>query len=496
MGAMDRLASGAGAGGAARRSLKLYEALAADLEDLIRRGVLRAGEKMPSVRHLSSSRGVSVSTIFQAYYLLEARGLIRARERSGYYVTAAHGPAPPEPADAYRPRSDSVALDMSEMIFRILEAGRLRDSPGLASAFPNPGFFPLARLAQALASSVRSLEPAQVLEDLTPGNAALRRQIAIRYRADGINVDEQEIVITNGALEALNLCLATVTQPGDRVVIESPCFYGALQALESRGLRAVQVPTHPVGGVELEALEQAVQRHQPKACWLMTNFQNPLGCLMSPDRKMELVRLLARHEVPLIEDDVYADLFFDAQRPAPAKAYDTTGLVMHCSSFSKSLAPGFRIGWAAPGRYTHRFARNKLALSLSTSLPPQLALAEYLEHGGFDRHLRRLRTRLASQQAEMAQALTRHFPAGTTATRPRGGYLLWVELPAGLDAMQLHDQAAAEGICIAPGPMFSPDRAFRNCLRLNYGQPWNERVESSLATLGRLLREQAAQGKQ
>jgi DNA-binding transcriptional MocR family regulator len=348
----------------------------------------------------------------------------------------------------------------------------------------------MARLSQALASACRTIDPGQVLEELTPGSAQLRRQIAIRYRADGINVDEQDIVVTNGALEALHLCLASVARPGDRVVVESPCFYGALQALEWRGLRAVQVPTHPTEGVDLVALEHAVERHRPKACWLMTNFHNPLGSLMSRERKMDLVRLLAMHEVPLIEDDVYGELYFDAQRPLPAKAFDGAGLVMHCSSFSKSLAPGFRVGWTAPGRYARQVARNKMALSLSTSLPPQLALAEYLEHGGFDRHLRRLRARLVAQQAELADALARHFPPGTRATRPRGGYQLWVELPPGLDALKLHDQADPLGIGVAPGPIFSADRGFRNCLRLNYGHPWNEQIEGALATLGGLLRQQ------
>jgi DNA-binding transcriptional MocR family regulator len=471
--------------------MTLYESLASDLERSIRSGTLRPGEKMPSVRYTSRSRGVSMSTVFQAYYLLEARGLIRARERSGYFVVPT-GRLLPEPVHATNPSGDAVSLDVSDLIFRILEGSRSRDDAGLASAFPSAGLYPFPRLVQVLQRANRGLDPRHTVDDLTPGNPELRRQIAIRYGSDGVAVDPQEIVITNGALEALNLCLAAVTQPGDAVIIECPSFYGALQSLEARGLRAVQVPTHPREGVELATLEAAIERHRPKACWLMTSFQNPLGTLMSPERKRALVDLLARHDVALIEDDVYAELYFTEKRPPPAKAFDKEGLVLHCSSFSKSLAPGFRVGWVAPGRFATKVARAKLAFNLGCSVPPQLAIAEYLAHGGFDKHLRQLRRTLQERQSHAAQAVARHFPPGTTATRPEGGYQMWVELPAGCDTLDLYWKASPHGACVAPGPMFSPSRAFRNCLRLNYSHAWLPRQESAVDLLGRLLREQLA----
>lgn len=467
--------------------MKRYESLAADLEQSIRSGLFRDGEKMPSVRYSASSRGLSPSTVFQAYYLLEARGLIRARERSGYYVTQAPALRPRVPQQIYDPPSRSVSLDVSEMVFRILEASRSNDGFGFAAPFPSPFLFPLDRLFQSLASAARRFNPQQMLDGLTPGSPDLCRQIALRYHADGINVDKDEIVVTNGALEALNLCLSTVTQPGDSVVIECPSFYGALQSLQARGLKAVQVATHPTEGIDLPSLEAAISVHRPKACWLMTTFQNPLGYLMAPAKKEQLVALLARHEIPLIEDDVYAELYFDSNRPAPAKSFDRGGMVMHCSSFSKSLAPGFRVGWVAAGRFATRLARNKVALNLSTSMPSQLALADYLEHGSFDKHLRRLRQHLGQQQAAMADMVAKHFPDGTSATQPRGGYFMWVELPEAFDALKLHQDALAHRICIAPGPMFSPGRGFRNCIRLNYGQRWSKASEAAMATLGRLL---------
>ena len=467
--------------------MKLYETLAAELAQSIQDGVLRLGDRLPSVRQASSSRAVSPSTVFQAYYLLEARGLIRARERSGYYVAVGAQTLPPEPQQASQPNEDSATVDISERVFEVLESARMRDVVPLGSAFPSPLLFPLARLAKVMASTVQQLDPWSSVDDLTPGNPQLRRQIALRYLADGLHVQPDEIVITNGALEALNLCLMAVTRPGDAVLVESPTFYAALQSLERNGLRAIEVPTHPREGMDLAALARVLERHQPKACWLMSNFQNPLGSLMPDEKKRDLVELLARHDIPLIEDDVYGELYFGNKRPAPAKAFDTKGLVMHCSSFSKCLAPGYRVGWAVPGRYTRAVARHKLTTTLAASAPAQAALAAYLEKGGYDRHLRQLRHTLAVQQTQFMEAIARYFPAGTQATRPKGGYFLWVELPNNIDALRLHRQALAQGISIAPGPIFSAHHGFTNCIRLNYGHTWDARTEAALASLGRLV---------
>jgi DNA-binding transcriptional MocR family regulator len=467
--------------------MKRYEALAAEIADSIQTGVLRAGDRLPSVRQASTSRSISPSTVFQAYYLLEAQGLIRARERSGYYVAPGVGQLPPEPELPSRPQEEAVALDISELVFDVLGTTMARDVVPFGSAFPSPLLFPLARLGQVMASSVQKLDPWSTVDDLTPGNATLRRQIALRYLADGMHIHTDEIVITNGALEALNLCLGAVTRPGGSVLVESPTFYASLQALERLGLDAIEVPTHPRDGIELAALEQALQRHRPQACWLMTNFQNPLGSLMPDQKKKDLVELLARYDVPLIEDDVYGELYFGDRRPPPAKAFDTKGLVMHCSSFSKCLAPGYRIGWAVPGRFTRAVAQQKLTTTLATSAPVQAAMAAYLEKGGYDKHLRKLRQTLAAQQALMVQAVGQYFPAGTRATRPSGGYFLWLELPDHVNALDIHRRALALGISVAPGPIFSAKRGFANCLRINYGHAWDARAEQAMATLGQLV---------
>lgn len=466
--------------------MKRYEALADDIARSIRSGLLQPGERLPSVRQASAARKLSPATIFQAYYRLEAQGLIESRARSGYYVTRAATALPPEPETPSRPDGESREVDVSELVFEILASAMHRDVVPLGSAFMSPTLFPLDRIGRAVATAALHLDPWSTVDDLTPGNAALRRQIALRYLIDGMDVSADEIVVTNGALEALNLCIAAVTRPGDAVVVESPCFYACLQSLERNGLRAIEVPTHPRDGIDLDALETAIARHSPRACWLMPTFQNPLGSTMPEERKRDLVGLLARHGIPLVEDDVYAELHFGPKRALPAKAFDREGLVMHCSSFSKSLAPGYRIGWVAAGRRAQDIARRKLTSTLNTNVPTQIALARYLERGGFDRHLRRLRKMLADQQTRYIEVLAQAFPQGTRVTRPAGGYFLWLELPEGTDALRLQRRATREGISIAPGPMFSARRGFGHCLRLNCGHPLDARIAAALQALGKL----------
>lgn len=466
--------------------MKLYEVLARDISDSILNGSLKPGDRLPSVRHACTSRSVSPSTVFQAYYMLEAQGLIQSRERSGYFVAVKGSPLP-EPEMLVQPEAESRTLAMSERVFEVLASTMKRDIVPFGSAFPSPLLFPMAQLATMMCTSVQSLDPWASVDDLTPGNARLRRQLALRYMIDGLNVHADDIIVTNGALEALNLCLRAVASPGDAVMIEAPSFYGSLQAIERHGLKAVAVPSHPREGMDLAAAEQALERHRPKACWLMTSFQNPMGSLMPPEKKQALVKLLARYEVPLIEDDVYGELYFDQQRPAPAKAFDTEGLVMHCSSFSKCLAPGYRVGWVAAGRFAKRVARNKLTSSLTTCAPAQAAISLFLERGNYDRHLRMLRSKLASQQTVFLDAISRYFPEGVRVTRPRGGYFVWLELPPGVDALQVMGAALKEGISVAPGPIFSPQLEFRNYLRLNYGHDWNPRSEAALQKIGSIV---------
>src|SRR5690606_21123062 len=260
-------------------------------------------------------------------------------------------------------------------------------------------------------------------------NPDLRRQITLRYMVHGVMLPLEELVITNGALEALNLALQCVTRPDDLVAIESPAIYACLQVLERLKLKAVEIPVHPRTGIDLEQLAERMERLPIRACWFMSSLQNPLGASMDEDKKRALYRLLKRHQVPLIEDDVYAELYYGNQPSRPVKSFDDEGLVLHCSSFSKCLAPGYRVGWVAAGRYAERITKLRLMTTLSPSVPAQAAIADYLQHGGYDRHLRRLRHALETQQGAMLAAAARHFPGGHAGDPARRWLLPVVRVP-------------------------------------------------------------------
>jgi len=350
--------------------MKLYEKFADEIAALIRTGVLAADEKVPSVRNASRTWGVSPSTVFQAYYLLERRGLIQARARSGYYVRA-HAQGVLDEPDISERVTDSTDVDVSDLVFSVLGSMKDPDTIPFGSAFPCPQLFPLARLARSMAKTIRELPDNQIIADMTSGNANLRRQIALRYMMHGVMLASDELIITNGALEGLNLCLQAVTKPGDMVAIESPAFYAALQILERLKLKAVEIPVHPRDGINLDTLEDSLQRLPIKACWFMSSLHNPMGASLSQEKKQKLYQLLEKHDVPLIEDDVYAEIYFGTEPPKPVKSFDRKGLVMHCGSFSKNLAPGYRVGWVSGGRYAEQISRLKLMTTISPSVPAQ-----------------------------------------------------------------------------------------------------------------------------
>jgi DNA-binding transcriptional MocR family regulator len=317
----------------------------------------------------------------------------------------------------------------------------------------------------------------------------LIRQIVRRHLKTGLVVDPGEVVVTVGATEAINLCLQAVAQPGDVIAVESPTYYAMLHAIERLGMRAIEVPTRPDEGIDLAALERAIDEYAIAACMVMPNFQNPLGFRMSDERKRALVELTARRRMPVIENDVYSELYYDGGHPASLKSFDRAGLVLHCASFSKSLTSAYRIGWALPGRYTAQVEKLKFLGTLATSSLPQLAIAEYLNNNSYDAHLRSMRKRFAQQARIMAAAVLRFFPPGTRVSTPRGGYVLWVELPGSVDAMALYARALGEGITIGPGNMFSARGNFNHFIRLNYSYPWTPQLEAAVMRLGALVAE-------
>lgn len=463
-----------------------YQQIAERLTRLIEEGAFGPGAAAPSVRKLSRQWKVSITTILKAYYLLEAQGLLVARPRSGFYVNSRLPSTPPEPALS-DPEPDPSTVGMRELITMIV----LRDTLNpkliqLGAAHPAQELTATRQLNRIMASAARRMGDRAGLYMAPPGNKPLRQQIVQHAVNAGCTLDAEEIVITSGCGEAVSSCLQAVCHPGDTVAVESPICFDVFQYLENLRLKALEIPTHPRDGISLEALAFALQNNAVQACLVISNFNNPLGSCIPDDRKEALVKLLARHDIPLIENDIFGDIHFAARRPLSAKAFDTDGRVLWCASFSKTLSPGLRVGWAAPGRYRSTVAWLKYSTSLATGTLPQVAVAAFMAEGGYRQHLRRIRRIYQQRVADLRRAVIRYFPADIRVTDPSGGYLLWIELPETIDTLALYRSAREEGIAITPGHLFSAGERYRNFIRLNAAN-WSDAAEPAIRRLGTMI---------
>ncbi len=464
-----------------------YEVLADVIAQAVEDGALLPGTRAPSLRSLCKDHGASLSTALQAYQLLEDRGILQARPRSGFYV--ARRPATSLRAPAVSsPSATPTRISISTTVQRLLEYAADPRLVPLGCAIPSAELLAGGRLDRFLARAAR-LKGAQYNIYTHPkGDLQLRQEIARRALRWGQGISPEDIIVTCGCTEALALSLRTVARPGDAIAIESPVYFGLLHILESLSLRALELPTDPAAGVDIAALERTLKQKAVAACLFSSSYNNPLGCNTPDDKKREVMRLLAKHRVPLIEDDIYGDIYFGADRPKPFGAFDPAANSIYCGSFSKTIAPGYRIGWLATARHVETILGHKLAATLSGPALPQAALAEFLSCGGYDSHLRRIRRVFAEGIARMTRVIEEAFPPGTRVSRPAGGFVLWVELPDGIDTRPLSDAALARGVCFTPGDVFSAARRYRNCLRLSCGHGWDARIEAGLRLIGELAR--------
>lgn len=465
----------------------LYERVAQTLSEQIRQGNLRAGDRCPSVRQVGQQFSVSTATAVQALGLLERRGLIEARPQSGFYIRSVLS------ADALLGDDDHLVLgkvkpvrvETAALINEVLYAvGDPRAVP-LGAATVSSDLLPGPRLYKSMNWAMKNLGADGLHYEMPPGNPDLRRQIARLSFSAGCNLSADDIIITSGSMEAISISLRAVTKPGDTVAIESPMYYGIIDLLSSLGLRAAEIATHPCNGLDVECLRDTLSKQKIAAVLAIPNFNNPCGSKMPDEAKKALVKLLAEHNIPLIEDDVYGDLQHDGKRPVACKAFDKKGLVLYCSSFSKTLSPGIRIGWIAPGQYFATIERLKFVSSIATNTIAQAAIAHFLEQDTYRKHLSRLRRELKTRLEQYSFAVQKYFPSGTKISRPEGGFCLWVQLPEGCDALKLYDRLREKGISILPGPAFSSVLGnYNNCLRLTCGHALSSRMERAVATIG------------
>ena len=467
----------------------LYEEIAARVGGLIDQGTYRPGERIPSIRTMSRQMQVSINTVMEAYAHLENKGMVEARPQSGYYVRCRlpePGAAVPKGTAGDDPVACCVSID--EVPMRIMRSLADPSLVPLGAGTPNSDLLPVDKLNRMLGTESRRFRIQSISYTGPRGAQRLRTQIAKRSLSAGCTVSPDEIVVTSGCVEAVTLALQATCRPGDTVAIASPVYYTFLHSIQWMGLKVLEIPSTAREGMSIDVLGYAVRHNPVHACLVIPNFNNPLGSVMPDEKKRELVALLAQHDIPLIEDDVYGDLAFGPSRPAAVKAFDEKGLVLYCSSYSKTLAPGYRVGWIVPGRYQRKVQQLKTLFKIATASPTQLAIAEFLTNGGYDHHLRTIRRAYGRQVEKVRDAVGRFFPLGTRVTRPEGGFILWVEMPEEVDAFRLYEGALKKGISLAPGNLFSSGDRFRNCIRLNAAF-WSARVEQALETVGEMAGE-------
>lgn len=465
----------------------LYLRIADMLERQITDDILNVGEKLPSVRELSKQQGISVSTALQAYYHLEGKGLIVSRPQSGYYVRFSPQLAPERPSVS-APLPGAASRNVDALISEVYDNWSDPRITRFSLSVPAPELLPVARLNKAMMQALREMPGNGTSYEQVKGNPELRRQIA-RWAMnwDG-KLGEDDLITTAGTMNAISYALMALTKPGDTVAVESPCYFGSLRLLHSLGLNVLELPTHPDTGIAPDDLRNALRKHRVKACLFVTNFGNPLGHCMPDDAKEEIVRILEQHGIPLIEDDLYGDVYFGKKRPRSCKSFDESGNVLWCGSISKTLAPGYRVGWIAPGAHFDTIKRLKLYHSITNASPEQAAIASFLATGRYEHHLRTLRQTLESNCQQYIRAISEYFPEGTKVTHPQGGFILWVELDKRVDTTQLYSMAMQERISIAPGPMFTMQEGrYRHCMRLSYGLLWSDALDEALRKLGGMV---------
>lgn len=471
--------------------IKKYDQIIHRIEDLIRLETLKDGDRAPSVRSMAKQMGVSVMTVLEGYRRLESMGLIESRPQSGYYVRpGVFGDSRPlaRPPRANRPDIDlkTEAVMIPEAVERLLTQALRKDVLPLGTGMPAPDYFPSEELSIRLARVARTDPELVNSYCVGRGHCVLTEMVARWMIEAGCATPEEEIVVTAGATQALMLAIRSVTRPGDTVAVESPGYYGFYALLQFFNLKAVEIPCDPQSGLAVDALQAILRRGLKPACVILSpSFSNPTGAVMPDVNKEALVELCLKQNLPIIEDDTFGELAFNTYRPLTLKAL-SPDRVIYVGSFSKILAPGYRIAWLAGGRHTGDILRCHAMSVLATPAATQLAVAAYLKDGGLKRHLRLLRKRYQVNAGLLQDKIALCFPAGTRTSNPRGGHFLWVELPEGYNAVELSAASADEGISIAPGVLFSSRQHYGRCFRLNFAVPWGDQVDQAVERLGQL----------
>lgn len=463
----------------------LYQTIVDYFVDSIEKGSILPGEKLPSLRKVSDQFDVSLSTAVEAYRKLELFGYVSARDRSGYLARLpSQGENVLLPSKKFKSKISDI-----EHIDEIIELiNQTMDSETAPFGVGTPALekFPHKMLNRYLTQTIKHYPHASGGYIFGMGLEELRVELA-RWMRPWVGVTSKEnILITNGCLEAINIALASECEAGDIVAIESPCYFGILHAIHHHGLKALEVKTHPETGLDPESLESLAKNNKIKALISTPTAQNPLGFTMTDERKKEILAICKKYKILLIEDDLYGELTFGNKRPKSYKYFDKDGIVIHCSSFSKFLGPGLRIGWCIPAKDPHKYLRHKLSLNLSTSSLTQYVVSSILRNEDLLKVGSNLAGYYQSNIQIYSNVLQNTLGQKLSLSNPTGSYFLWARVE-GLNSLETYQKAKRQKISFTPGPLFSATRLYSNYLRINCAHEFNERRHQELLNLCKIL---------
>ncbi|WP_158971783.1 PLP-dependent aminotransferase family protein [Paraglaciecola sp. L3A3] len=459
-----------------------YQQLATHVTGEIQNQTLAAGEPLPALRKFALQHQVSLATATKTYEWLQSQGLIVAKAQSGFYVK---GHSSIKPLSQPRLKSVSIKHDPSDVIFEILQNALTFDRVGLSSGYLDESLRPSLELQRSLKRTAKIANLTANSYGHTQGEVKLRNAIVDIMRQRQCSINTEQIIVTNGCLEAINLVLGQVSEVGDTVAIFTPCYSGLLTALKHAKRQVLEIPCGPEGP---DMVHVAELFSQGKFTTLLFSAiaSNPIGFSLPRKTKKQLALLAKQYQTYIIEDDTFGSLDYRQGTTEPAYAYDHAGYIVYCSSFSKDLAPNMRLGWIASKPLMPGLMRHKVALNITCNMPCQLAMADYLFSESYSAHIRKLTTTLQQQVLKLQTCVLQHFPAGTRVSQPQGGFFLWVELPHQIKTMEIYNLAVQENICFMPGHTFSMSGQYEHCLRLSINQIWHSDLEQAVCRLGEI----------
>lgn len=468
-----------------------YEQIIEHINISIKNKVLPEGAKLPSLRHICNQFTCSMSVAMQAYSELEMQGTITSIEKSGFFVIPAKTKELPLPQKA--PHTLKITTPKTKpIISRVVDLSNNSSIISLGAGIPDKTILPLNKLNKIITRNTKEKPELLCTYTSGKGNLNLRNALISFLFKRGVIANSEDIIITNGCMEALSLAIRATTKENDIVAIENPVFFGLINLLRQLKRKVIEIPTDISTGINLDILEKVVKSNDVKICLVSSVFQNPLGFIMPEENKQKIVSLSKKFKFTIIEDDIYSETGFIQKTYRPISAYDNSNNVIYCSSFSKSISPGIRIGWIIPKKYIDICENMKFAESIGGPNLLQASMADFLTEGSYDYFIKHFRKKLANQMYAIKDAIKNYFPKNIKISNPHGGYFLWVELPSHIDSLKLFEEAITQGVSIVPGIAFTTTNRYRNCIRISAGAPVTEKTLTAISILGDLIRSQRA----